>query len=313
MDYKLFELKFNTGIHLGSGMLNDSVYTIKADTLFSALCIEAVKLGKLEELLGHVKENGLLFSDSLPYIKESDTNTEYLVPKPMLYIEPREQGNAVIKKKMKNLKFIPVNYLSEYLSGNFQNLALGEQKIASFEGLTKAKIARGGEDAEPYHVGVYYFSAHSGLYFIVGYGDESILGLIQQLFAMLSLEGLGGKRSVGLGKFHYRVLDVPNALKKRLQDQKDYTVMMSLSLSYPREEELDRVLDGASYLLEKRSGFIYSDSYSEEYSRKQDGYFFSAGSCFKNSFRGDIYDVATDTDKHPVYRYGKPLLMGVMK
>ena len=39
-------------------------------------------------------------------------------------------------------------------------------------------------------------------------------------------------------------------------------------------------------------------------------YVFAAGSCFKNEFEGDIYDV-TNGGSHPVYRYAKPLFMGV--
>ena len=50
--------------------------------------------------------------------------------------------------------------------------------------------------------------------------------------------------------------------------------------------------------------------YAEEYRRKRDLYVFAAGSCFKNEFEGDIYDV-TNGGSHPVYRYAKPLFMGV--
>ena len=53
-----------------------------------------------------------------------------------------------------------------------------------------------------------------------------------------------------------------------------------------------------------------SEFYAEEYRRKRDLYVFAAGSCFKNEFEGDIYDV-TNGGSHPVYRYAKPLFMGV--
>ena len=85
---------------------------------------------------------------------------------------------------------------------------------------------------------------------------------------------------------------------------------MLLSGAFPQEKELDQSLEGASYLLNKRSGYVASEFYAEEYRRKRDLYVFAAGSCFKNEFEGDIYDV-TNGGSHPVYRYAKPLFMGV--
>lgn len=43
MKYKAYKLKFSTGVHFGKGTLEDTAYAFCADTLFSALCIEAVK------------------------------------------------------------------------------------------------------------------------------------------------------------------------------------------------------------------------------------------------------------------------------
>ena len=68
---------------------------------------------------------------------------------------------------------------------------------------------------------------------------------------------------------------------------------------------MDKVLDQASYLLEKRSGFVQSTGSFEE-RKKADQYFLQAGSCLQNRFEGDIYEVGVGMS-HPVYRYGKPL------
>ena len=43
MKYIAYKLKFSTGVHFGNGSLDNTEYTFCADTLFSALCIEAVK------------------------------------------------------------------------------------------------------------------------------------------------------------------------------------------------------------------------------------------------------------------------------
>ena len=44
MEYTIYQLEFKTGVHFGTGMLNESACTFKADQLFSALYIEALKL-----------------------------------------------------------------------------------------------------------------------------------------------------------------------------------------------------------------------------------------------------------------------------
>ena len=56
--------------------------------------------------------------------------------------------------------------------------------------------------------------------------------------------------------------------------------------------------------------FVASSDYAEEWRKKKDLYVFTAGSCFVNCFAGDIYDVS-EGGKHPVYRYAKPIFMGV--
>ena len=81
-------------------------------------------------------------------------------------------------------------------------------------------------------------------------------------------------------------------------------------MALPQKDELTQALEGSTYLLAKRSGFVASDTYAEEQRRKRDLYVFVAGSCFKNRFSGDIYDVSAGGG-HAVYRYAKPLFMGV--
>ena len=71
-----------------------------------------------------------------------------------------------------------------------------------------------------------------------------------------------------------------------------------------------QVLDDSRYLLVKRSGFIDSYTYSKEQRRKKDIYLFKSGSCFNNTYQGDIYNVSSG-GSHPVYKYAKPLFMGV--
>ena len=63
-------------------------------------------------------------------------------------------------------------------------------------------------------------------------------------------------------------------------------------------------------MLIKRSGFISSQTYADTFRKKKELYCFKAGSCFSHKFDGDIFDLS-EGGNHPVYRYAKPLMMGV--
>ena len=121
---------------------------------------------------------------------------------------------------------------------------------------------------------------------------------------MLSFSGIGGKRSSGLGRFS--VEKMVSVDGEHFENPDAVNGYLLLSTALPKEEEMESVLEGAEYLLEKRSGFIQSQSFGEQQRKKCNQYFFKAGSHFTKRFSGDIYQVAED-GKHPVYRYGKPL------
>ena len=69
-------------------------------------------------------------------------------------------------------------------------------------------------------------------------------------------------------------------------------------------------MEGASYNLVRRSGYIASSAYADEWKRKKDLFVFAAGSCFEKRFKGNIYDVSID-GRHPVFRYEEALFMEV--
>ena len=53
MKYLMYKLTFPNGIHIVNGRLSSSDITIHSDTLFSAMCIEALNIGG-EEMLNRV-------------------------------------------------------------------------------------------------------------------------------------------------------------------------------------------------------------------------------------------------------------------
>lgn len=73
MKYYIFRLSFPNGAHFGDGNLDSYNMTFHADTLFSALFIEAVKSGgaMADRLLRAAREGKLVLSDGFPYIEDT--------------------------------------------------------------------------------------------------------------------------------------------------------------------------------------------------------------------------------------------------
>ena len=307
MEYQLYQFRFSSGVHFGSGSLDQSEYTFCADTLFSALCQAAIRLGQetLETLVEFAEEGSLLFSDAFPYMKE-----ELFLPKPIMHVErtEKEARDSSVKKAYKKMKYVPVSDFDAYLKGNFSvEKAEALDQFGAYQMKTSAAV-RGLEESMPYRVRTFRFREGNGLYIICGYQEKDRKELLEDLMEYLMLDGLGGKRSSGLGRFECVPVKMNGILAKRLEET--FSRYMTLSISLPQFQELDEVLKDADYLLQKRSGFVASSQYSAEWMRKKDAYLFAAGSCFSRSYRGCILDVSSG-GLHPVYRYAKPFFMGV--
>ncbi len=304
MKYKIYRMKFRTPLHAGNGLLSDSEDTVRADTLFSALYIEAMKMGAEKQLYQYADEGRMLLSDAMPCNKDT-----FCIPKPFLYVASKNAGDSVEKKKVKNLKYLPLDALEPFLNGDLSNIEVKMSDMAIFTSFSKSAV-RGLEDSLPYQVGAYSFQNGWELYVVLGYENGEVEDCVNRLFQNLGWVGIGGKRSSGLGKFDVSETELPREWKKRIEDAAGYEKKMSLTISLPREEELERALEGSSYSLVKRSGFVYSETYAPEQRKKRDAFLFAAGSCFSNMYTGSLMDVS-ESGTHPVYRYAKPIFMGV--
>lgn len=307
MEYQLYKLAFFSSVHFGNGSLDSGEYTFCADTLFSALCQEAVGIGEetLDELVQYAKGGNLLLSDAFPFM-----DGEYFLPKPVFHIErdKSDAGDSRIKKAYKKLKYIPTSSFDEYLTGNLSIEAAGlPDELGGYQMKTSAAV-RGLEDAMPYRVRSFRFKRGCGLYVICGYQEKEHKALFEALLERLMLSGIGGKRSSGFGRFECAAVRMNSAIEKRLKAESK--VFMTLSISLPQEEEMEEALRGADYLIQKRSGFVASDRYAPEWMRKRDAYLFASGSCFRRRYKGSILDVSSG-GAHLVYRYGKPIFLGV--
>lgn len=323
MNYCLYRLEFKTALHIGddSGMssLANSEAVIHADTIFSALCHEALQCGGgelLERLHGYAKSGSLRLSDAMPYKGE-----EYYLPKPIISIERMKRGeDAGEKKALKKLRYIPATRFSSYISYAKGKGGLDISGIATnfYAGhiVTRASI-KGNEEAMPYHIGAARFLDCCGLYVIAAYEEKEQIELLTRLLGALSYSGIGGKRTSGFGRFEIDdpiFLDDPytpslEALAEMLGDEKA-NYRMSLSVCLPKDDEIGPALTDAYYGIVRRGGFVQSRSYADTPLKKKTMHMLAAGSCFSSGFEGDIYDVSGH-GSHPVYRYGKGIFMGV--
>ena len=308
MKFAVYKLNFTAGVHFGTGMLWSGASTLPADTLFSALCMEAAQQEEesITELVNLVKQQKLRMSDLFPFVGE-----ELYLPKPLMPIERENEGNSIVKKSFKKLKYIPASRLDIYLQGKIDPVAEVE-KLGAFEVRTMA-AARSAEKLEtgetlPYSVGIYHFEQGNGLYTIVSTENDTVQQQFETLLNALSYSGIGGKRSAGLGQFTVQKTKVPEILLKRLQG--NAVPCVSLSVCMAADEELESVLENAQYLLLRRAGFVASTEYADEQRRKRDMYMFCAGSCFDRRFAGDVFDVSNG-GRHAVYRYAAPLWLGI--
>ncbi len=306
MNALIYELTFRTGVHFGDRLLTESLCSFSADVLFSAMYQEALKISrdKAEAFLKAADSGALCWSDAMPRM-----DGKMYLPKPYVPIEKKNnEGNSSVKKAYKRMQYVAADVLTEYLNGDMpiertNDLAdLGKKDIR-----TNAAV-RGKTETEPYRVGIYRFNEDCGLNIILKYNKPADKELFAELLYAVSVSGLGGKRSSGLGRFDYKEANLPSGLNKRMD--KEYKTNMTLSVALPKDEEMDAALKDSHYKVIKRAGFVASAEYADEQRRKKDLYLFAAGSCFDHPFTGVIADVSNG-GRHAVYRYAKPLWMGV--
>lgn len=306
MSLRLFRLDFSR-VHFGDDGLERSTMACAADTLFSALCLQALRVGgeeQLEEIVSAAATGTLRLTDLLPYVGQT-----YFVPKPLLrVIGAPEANSSTAKKAAKRLSFVPADQLSAFQTGHADLEAfVALQTGIGVHGLAeRVAIRNGKDDPEPYRIGHFTFAADAGLWLIAS-GTHSEVDLVGDLLNGIS--ALGGERSSGYGSFTLtEARSIPAALADVCTSRPSAGRVLSLTTALPTEDEMEDAIVGASYRLVRRSGFVASPTYAESPLRKRDLYKFAAGSVFAHSFDGVVADVANG-GAHPVYSYSKPLFL----
>ena len=330
MSYYIYQLKFDSPVHFGDTALGGGLEKIRldypSDTLFSALCCELAQAGEqdlLDRLYNKAAAGDMAFSDLLPYATDEQDECQFYVPKPVIdniawYDGQDRQYDAMCRdlqkrKAIKKMKYIRASHLEEYMKAVAGQGDVGPDVKFAEDALAERVNCRP-DDPLPYYVGQYTFYDNTGLYGIVK-ADEDDMEWLTQVFQLLGLNGIGGKRSSGYGKFHLYddplILDEQGVyaddkeLYKRLLDT-GKSWQMAISMVLPAREDIKTVMDGW-YALQKRSGFV--EGAAGTAAKRDTVYMAAAGSCFRERIAGSI--AVLREWGHPVYRYGKGLYLGL--
>ena len=206
MNYFLLKLAFDTAVHFGGSDSavgsQSSALTLRADTIFSALCHTALEVygePALEELLISADADALRISDAMPWRGNS-----FYLPKPIAASTSPAELSTVERKAVKKLAWIPASKFDRYTaslhSGTYPLDELDQSFGQAYE-QTKASVTDGA-DAKPYFVGLYRLHAGCGLYVLCACEGNDQLKMLKELFTLLGLSGIGGRTSAGYGRFH---------------------------------------------------------------------------------------------------------------
>jgi len=293
MTYKMYIMNFHTA-HFGAGSLDSSKMTFAADRLFSALVLEAKKMGKMEEFVSIAGQDDFVLTDAFPYQSGPFLPKPIGFPKfeqPDLTTDVKEVRRQA--KMAKKLQFIPLDKFDSYVNGTLFKDA--DHAVTNIVTKNQPHV-----DGNLFQVSTVRFRDESCLYVIAKESE-----LLNELMTSLQYTGIGGKRSSGYGQFDLTILDLPDSFKNRLTKAHQEPVM-TLTTSLPVEKELEYAMETGSYLLSKSSGFAFSTETKENY-RKQDLYKFASGSTFSETYTGQIVDVRPLDFPHEVLNYAKPL------
>ncbi|MFQ9394527.1 MAG: hypothetical protein ACLR2E_11275 [Lachnospiraceae bacterium] len=79
----------------------------------------------------------------------------------------------------------------------------------------------------------------------------------------------------------------------------------------PEDQEMEKILENASYSVLKRSGFVSSETYAEQQRRKKEiCMFLMPAHAFEKTFEGRLIE-EREGGRHSVFRYEKALFLGV--
>lgn len=322
MDVYFFKLKFHGFVLFGpsySGGKSTSV--VESDTLFSAI-LNVIKIyyGKkeadrlIEEFL---KSPPFLISSLFPYWE-----SKYYLPKPLYDDFISDELKKKLGKELKKRTLLNAQDFLMWLRGDQKYF---EQRIES-QDFTKEKpsiikntlfpkvtVDRQTAETNLFHVKYGKFKENSGLYGFVRFKNSEYIDKFRRYLLLLGKTGLGGERNTGFGQYEILEYAPINGLLKEIFDYKNSVPHVTLSLVYPKPEEVENHSRYfIAYDLIRKGGFITSGK-NHIPIKKKSVTFLKEGSSFREPIEGMLVDVTPPNSSlyidHRVYKYGYSFLI----
>lgn len=183
--------------------------------------------------------------------------------------------------------------------------------VGEAETIPRVTIDRVNNTSALYYQGQVRFAEGCGLYVLADFaaaaGDNNYQQAVTDGLALLGEQGLGGRRSVGLGQFELQEMALEEPLEQPGTADPAYHLL--LSLYHPTQAEVQAgALSKARYRLLTRQGWFFSEADTGQ--RRRAVRMLAEGSLLPHPVTGEIIDVAPagyTEARHPVYRSGLAL------
>lgn len=336
----IVKLKFTSPLHLARGRsdYSQSEKVLHSDALKSALFVTWQLLHGEGQADAEAFFEGFRISSAFPF-----WNDHLFFPRPAADLMPFFKQNADVPfKDAKKVQYLEKSALLDFVYGRkglwdesmlaasksivirhkFKDDKERQQfKLMHTEILQHVAVPRyvdyskGEEvdaDGETFYMERLRFTEGAGLFFIVQFDDAQVEAHFKHALHLLSDEGLGSDRNTGNGQFESPTFE---PFQLDLPDNGSHA--MNLSLFCPSEKDFNdgKLMDGASYSLIKRGGFVSSAENSEHTTLlKCPVYMFQEGSLFAvKELEGKNIDLKPSAmSGHPVWREGRPLTLPVI-
>ncbi|WP_157209589.1 type III-A CRISPR-associated RAMP protein Csm4 [Methanotorris igneus] len=241
MQMKAIKLYFQTPLYMGGE--RGAIIPVHSDTIFGAIINALIYLNvDIEPFVGAFEENRFSISSAFPFRGE-----KLFFPKPFhinSYInkkidkDPNLEGYLKLKK-FKKKKFFDKENFEKMINGKIPDLdeINYEEKYGyKVADIPKIVLDRITVNSHLYHISQVFFEDNAGLYFLFQGDDEIFKNYIKPAIRLLGDEGIGGKRTWGLGKFKPKFEDI--ALKTQESD-----LFVTLSLTIPKNKNVLHLWD----------------------------------------------------------------------
>ncbi|ACX73081.1 CRISPR-associated RAMP protein, Csm4 family [Methanocaldococcus vulcanius M7] len=289
MDTKIIKLNFKTPIHVGDfNNLSGQEIPIHSDTIFGAICNALDRLGV--DVKDFVKNHGedFVISSGFPYVKDKlyfpkPLNVDKLISKK--FNENANEETYKKLKKFKKMKFFDkkmfeavINRDEEMIDSILDEIEDEEDYGYKIFDLPKVVLDRVTVDSQIYYLTMARFEEDCGIYFLYRGNKKVFKNYIEPAIRLLEDEGIGGKRSWGLGLFNAKIEDF------KLNVPKNGNYYLTLSLMYV---DNPKILERWNFVY--RKGWIFT-RYGKPH-RKPLITMISEGSIVKENYSGEIIDL----------------------